>query len=286
LRTETHGLTAPEIQDISDLLLRVGRLAFNDPDWTPSRSRKTAQLQYRARRVRDGAQAAEIAVALHQAADALGELATATMRKARTASGAGRLLVPTHSLPARYNVPYAYWHAPPQPAEALLKEYRDAVHGSTDAAVAVGAAAISLGAPQSTLSPRLAAIAMMRDPSTSTPEARLREGTRTIRARPSPGRAEAGTGPRGPTERALRRLGFGEDDILMLRAKAIDNAGRNLINDASIESPQESPGHGRKRSPAAMAAENFPGSGSGLHETAHPTAAKESLPQPRHSPTL
>jgi hypothetical protein len=286
LRTETHGLTAPEIQDTSDLLLRVGRLAFNDPDWTPSRSRETAQLPNQARQVPDGAQAAEIAGALHQAADALGELAAATMRQTRTASNAGRLLVPTRTLPARYNVPYAYWHAPPRPAEALLREYQDAVHRSEETAVAAGAAAVSLGAQQSTLSPRVAAIAVTRDPSTSTSGARLREGTRTIRAGTSSGRAETGTGPRGPTERALRRLGFGEDDILMLRAKAIDNAGRNLINDARIESPQESRGYVRKRGPAAMAAENFPGSGSGLHETAHPTAAKKSLPQPRRSPAL
>src|ERR1035441_3426828 len=45
LCTESRGLTAPGITDTSDLVLRVGRLAFTDPDWTPSQARRTAPLR-------------------------------------------------------------------------------------------------------------------------------------------------------------------------------------------------------------------------------------------------
>jgi hypothetical protein len=35
ISTETRGLTGPGIPDTGDLIVRLGRLAFASPQWTP-----------------------------------------------------------------------------------------------------------------------------------------------------------------------------------------------------------------------------------------------------------
>lgn len=66
--TGTRGLTAPGIADTGDLLVRLGRLAFTDPQWTPVRSRR-ASLRDQTDLAPDTAQAAVVVGAVHHAAD-------------------------------------------------------------------------------------------------------------------------------------------------------------------------------------------------------------------------
>src|ERR1035441_10602186 len=40
MTTETHGLNAPGITDTGDLVRRLGRLVYGDPQWTPSRPQR------------------------------------------------------------------------------------------------------------------------------------------------------------------------------------------------------------------------------------------------------
>ena len=155
LCTETRGRTAPGITDLSDLLLRIGRLAYTDPGWTPAQARRSAQLRGPADLAPDAEQASFLVSALRHASDALARVAAATLRDVGAAHAAGRFYVPTRTLPARYDVPYPYWHAPPGTVGAVLGAYQEAAHATTEAAAALGAAAISFGVPRSALpSPR------------------------------------------------------------------------------------------------------------------------------------
>jgi hypothetical protein len=68
-----------------------------------------------------------------------------------------------------------------------------------------------------------------------------------------------------------------------------DQAGLDEVADQLAGLAQASPhkrtrGYIPWRNPAALAAENFTGSVCGLDETAHTTAARNPVPQPRRSP--
>ena len=73
MTTGTAGLTAPGIADTSDLILRLGRLAFTDPGWTPHRSR-SAPLRDVADLAPDTVQAAVVVAAVHHAMDSLAQV--------------------------------------------------------------------------------------------------------------------------------------------------------------------------------------------------------------------
>lgn len=261
MSTESRGLTAPFVADIGDLVVRVGRLAFADPLWTPSLSRRST-LRDPADLAADPPRAAVIVGALHETADALAHMAVADLRDVSLAIRAGRLYTPTRSLPARYDVPYAYWHAPPDAVHAVRHAYQEVVDASAQAARAVGAVAATVHAPGW----RLAARWEFGHPAQVTSEPQPRQvsgGGRRLDMSFSPGAAE----------QALRSIGV-TDAFLMLRAKAIDRATRNLIADARAEfMPHDGHGQPRDMRPPARAAESFP-SGPGLpNSSLHPQAA-------------
>ena len=260
LCTESRGLTAPGITDTSDLVLRVGRLAFTDPDWTPSQARRTAPLRDPADLAPDAAHAAVLVSALHQATDALARVAAAALPDVSAAENAERLYVPTRTLPARYDILYPYWHAPPGAADAVLSAYQEAAHASAQAATALGAVAFSVNAPRTMLAPQRAVAGPAQSASAGRAAAAgPAEDTGTTRAVAAPSIPGTVTQPpAGPVKRALRELGSA-DPFLLLRAKAIDKAGRKLITEARNESPGTGDtGHVRDVSAPAMAAESFP----------------------------
>jgi hypothetical protein len=259
LGTESRGLTAPGITDTSDLVLRVGRLAFTDPDWTPSQARRTGPLRDPADLAPDAAHAAVLVGALHQATDALARVAAAALRDVSVAGNTERLYVPTRTLPARYDIPYPYWHAPPGTADAVLSAYRAAAHASGHAATALGAVAFSINAPCTMLAPQRAVAVPVQRAAAGRAAAGSAEDTGTTRKVAAPSIPGVVTQPpAGPVERALREIGSA-DPFLLLRAKAIDKAGRKLITEAGNESAGTGDsGHVRNISAPAMAAESFP----------------------------
>ena len=75
----------------------------------------------------------------------------------RAAAHAGRILVPTRTLPDDYNIPRPYATALPEHTGPLLARYRDASHASRQAATPIGRAADATGAPSRALTTARAA---------------------------------------------------------------------------------------------------------------------------------
>ena len=180
----------------------------------------------------------------------------------QAAARAGRLFVPTRSLPTGFDVPRAFAPALTDTVLELRDAYQDAAEASTRAAQHLDELAIEVAAPSRALGlARSAALAPARR--------RGSHGTRPER----PGRpghplagvsftdSRASTGLPGPVERAIRQRRV-RDPVVLLRAAAIDNAARSLIGLADTASPSPKPraaqtaGHGRDA--VLLAAESFP----------------------------
>jgi hypothetical protein len=125
MTTGLGGLRAPGIADTGDLVIRLGRLAFADPGWTPVRSRG-APVRAANELAPDGRQAAVVAGAVHHAAEALACVAAADLRAVRTVVRAGRIYVPTRTLPDRVDVPHRFWSPAPARVAALTEVYQAA----------------------------------------------------------------------------------------------------------------------------------------------------------------
>jgi hypothetical protein len=291
MTTETHGLNAPGITDTGDLVIRLGRLVYGDPQWTPSRPQR-AQRRDPAGLPPGPAGAAMIVAAVHEAADALACVAAAELQAVEAASRAGRLYVPTRSLPERYDVPRQFGNATPDGVLPLLFAYRQAASASLGAARALDAVAVTLGAPSHILAAARAAVDPAHDTSAPWSETgQLPDLART----PSDPRNAQGRRLAGPVEQAVRRELVAPDPVLMLRAAAIDKAARELIAEAKeasrqLRTPRQAQDAARTGQPgrtaARLAAQSFPQepvtSPAGQHGTGPPVPA--AAPGPRRHP--
>ncbi|HEV2370621.1 MAG TPA: hypothetical protein VGS19_00510, partial [Streptosporangiaceae bacterium] len=283
LRTETRGLTGPGITDTNDLVLRAGRLAFTDPDWTPSRARRPVQVRGPADLAPEPPHAAALISALHHTTDALARMAAAVLRDVSAAAGAGRLYVPTRTLPDELNIFHPYWHAPQAAIDTVRTAYQQAENASAQAARALGAATVPFGVPRSTLAPQMTVASPAHSASTRHATAGPDQATTTGQA----GIPRTGAMPPvGPVERALRGLGPA-DPGLLLRAKAIDKAGQKLITEARNEYARaETSSHVRGISVVATAAESFPHSPRPPHGPAGARLTHTQPSRPKPAPRL
>jgi len=265
MTTETTGLTSPGLPDMGDLIVRLGRLAFDDADWTPTRARQ-ARLRGPANLAFTDEQPTAILAAVHHAADALARVAAADTDTVGTAIRAQRLYAPTRTLPEYLDVPYRYGHATPADTIALLEAYQAATDATTMAAAALDTVAIGLNAPSQVLAAARAATSQGRAPRAAAdlPEAEgLPAEPATVQ---SSGKDPPPPCPPGPVEQGVRDLGITANPLLLLRAQAIDTAGRRLIAEARRAArPSAGRNPARKRPPgrtgetaAQLAAENFP----------------------------
>jgi len=275
MTTETSGLTAPGIADTSDLILRLGRLAFTDPAWTPRHARR-APLRDLADLAPDSASAAVVVGAVHHAADTVAWVGAADQRAVDTAIRADRIYVPTRTLPEYYDVPYRYGNATPAATATLLDAYQAARSATEHAVTGLDAVAVTINAPTRVLAAARAATHAAAD-----------AGER--RAAGQPDRRPAASTPQPPhwpgsVEQAVRSAGS-PDLILLMRARAIDKLAAKLIDEAKepcqdVDAPGPVHGHGRTgrlaRNPAQVAGENFP---QGL--LAASTASRPAGPSPR-----
>jgi hypothetical protein len=216
--------------DASDLVLRIGRLTWDDPRWTPAHSRR-APLRPPAQMAPDTDAVRVVIAAVHQAVDAMAVVAEADGDAVVTAAAAGRFYVPTRSLPAYKDVPRPCAPAPVSRRQALQKTYDVALHASRKAAEALGELAITAQAPSRVLAfARAAALAQSNRRGSQS-----RLGASILRDLPSIGtpfaHARASTGQPGPVEQAIRGRGV-SDPIVLLRAAAIDNAATRLMAEA------------------------------------------------------
>lgn len=275
--TESRLPPATGLTDASDLVLRIGRLTWDDPHWTPAHSHRAPARPSAALAPDDDAVKAVIA-AVHQAVDAMAVVAWADGDAVKTASASGRLYVPTRTLPARYNVPHPFAPAPDSQLRELRKTYDNALDASHDAAQALGELAVAAGAPSRVLAFARAAALVQSNrrggqsrPGTGVPR-------KLLPARTPFRDARATTGQPGPVEQTIRERGI-SDPLILLRAVAIDNAASRLITQAWSGTAAASPRDTRENeqhpvgTAVQLAAQSFP----------HSRAARPPAQQPSPS---
>jgi hypothetical protein len=257
--TETRMLPSPAMPDASDLVLRTGRLIWDDPHWTPARSRR-APPRSPAALAPDPATVNAIVAAIHQSVDALARVAEGDLVAVQAAGQAGRLYIPTSSLPERFDVPHPFVPAPDSRCKELCEAYQLALRASAEAASSLDGLSVASGAPSKTLALARAAAAA---PS-SLPGGQGRHyDTASGGQRPADIQTTPTSEP-GPVEKAIRARGV-FDPIILLRAAAIDKAARQLIAQAENVMPPsgyrpDTTTNGRRTAPnaARVAAQSFP----------------------------
>jgi hypothetical protein len=260
--TETRLLPTPAMTEASNLVLRLGRLVWDDPGWTPARSRR-AQPRPMAALAPEAATVRLLLATVHQSADAMAGVAKADMRAVEAAGRAGRLYVPTRSLPPEsYAVPRPFAPAPASRCNALRDAYDVALSASTQAARGLDGLAAQ-GTPSRALA--LARAAASTQSNRSGTQARQDDdslnGRQSVRG-PLKQYAAPAHGC-GPVEQAIRDRGV-FDPVFLLRASAIDKAARRLIAQAgnptsTANSPDGPSGSQRASTSAAqLAAQSFP----------------------------
>jgi hypothetical protein len=123
IATDTLEAVSPIAEEIHDLVLRMGRLAFADAAWTPARSPHA--------RPRDPASLAATKAAIpavlgtvHQAADALTHLASAHLAAVTALADAGRLYLPNRIACDESAARGSWARMPPDRAGTLLDMHR------------------------------------------------------------------------------------------------------------------------------------------------------------------
>ena len=271
--TESRMLPTQAMTDASDLVLRMGRLVWDDPHWTPAHSRRAPPRDPAALAPETDAVTTVIA-AVHQSVDVLARVAKADMDAVEAADQAGRLYVPTRSLPEDYDVPRPFATAPVSRYQVLQEAYRVALDASVQGARALDELSIAASAPSKALAlARTAASAQSsRRGSQPRPDDGI-PGDPPLSGTPFT-HSRAATGRPGPVEEAIRARRV-YDPIILMRAAAIDNAARQLIIQAEDATPASSspdtPANIRRpaSSAAQLAAQSFP-----YDQTARPAAGQ------------
>ena len=220
----------------------TGRLAYASPGWTlasgpahPARDPESLAPE--------PDDVPRVVDAIHHACETLTQLARADREHIRTAVRAGRILVPTRSLPAGYDVPRPYAEAPQNRIDSLLTVYQYAGDASATARDVVACIAEATQAPSRMLTAARSAAHIGGS--------RGAEPDRVYNAAV----AEERRDQPGPVERTLRDLGLTTREVLR-RGAAIDHAGQQLII-AAVKKPsprQRAPNNAEPRRHSAVTA--------------------------------
>jgi hypothetical protein len=151
----TTGPTAsapmtPVTAEVSDLVLRIGRLAYHHPGWAPgiagrAPGRKPDWLAPALSDIRS------IATALHHAADAITIIAAADRQAIEQALLAGRIYMPCPAPDGTRDLLYPYMPCSAPLARDLLTAYNNAVRSATSLTKALDNLAVSAALPSATL---------------------------------------------------------------------------------------------------------------------------------------
>ena len=220
ITTDVRGTLSPAAAETADLAVWTGRLAYADPGWRLERGPSQAVRAPEALAPGPGDLPGVVA-AVHHACETVTQLAAADEEQIRTAAGAGRLLVPTRSLPEKADVPHPFALAPRGRVDQVLLGYRDARTASARAAAAVADVAVAVGAPSEVLARARAAVQAGGGLAASRRPYAAEEAAERWPAWDVPGRVE----------RALHDLGVSSPARLR-RAAAIDQAGELLVRDS------------------------------------------------------
>ena len=223
LTTETRFLVVPAVTEASDLIVRLGRLACDNPQWTPQAAHQ-APLRAPDVLAPDAAAAAVVIAAVHHAACAFEQVAAADLAAVKLACRARRLYVPTRALEEmhgridRRTIPRVYRTAQVDRTGPLLEAYQAAVTAAARAAQLLDQVALEAAAPSRTM-----ALAREAAPRPA-PEEPGGDADATRQAMRRFYQA-------GPVERQLAGRGV-TDPVLLERAAFLDAAGRTLLGES------------------------------------------------------
>jgi hypothetical protein len=122
IATDTLEAVSPIAEEMHDLVLRMGRLAFADAAWTPAKS-PHARPRDPAGLATTKAAIPAVLDAVHQAADALTHLASAHLAAITTLADAGRLYLPNRIACDETAARGSWAKMPPDRAGTLLDMY-------------------------------------------------------------------------------------------------------------------------------------------------------------------
>jgi hypothetical protein len=157
-----------------------------------------------------------VVAAVHQATETLTQIAAADHDQIQVAAQAGRLLVPTRSLPDYFDIPHPFASAPRDRVDALLNAYHHARTATAQATDSVATTAADLRAPSHILT--LAHAAIRADS----------EMTANGQQEPADPQSHDAQAWPGPVERILHDLDI-TSPAMLARASAIDQLGEQLI---------------------------------------------------------
>lgn len=225
ITTDIRGYISPAAAEAGELALWTGKLAYADPEWILT-SGPGQPVRPAADLARRQADMPGVVAAIHHASEALSCLAAANLDQARSAIHARRILVSTKSLPESYDVPMPFAEAPESYVTSLLMCCQDTAGAAARAADAAAEIATSVGAPSRPLAVARAVgreqhVGRLHD----VPPAVVLAG------------GDGDQGAAGPVETRLRDLGVTSPRLLG-RASAVDQAGQQVIADATLDLAQ------------------------------------------------
>jgi hypothetical protein len=221
--TDGRGYS-PVAVETRDLAVWTGRLAYDEPGWTPT-SGPPREIRPPESLVPASQQVPLVVAAVHHTCHTLTRLAWAQEGVIRSAAQAGRILVATRSLPEDFDIPHPYMRAPREHIDRLSAGCRIAGHVSGRAAIAVAEVAQATGA-----SSRVLAAAMAAEPAHDQDEM----GRCVMNSQMQAARKLRALELVGPVERTLLSLGVTRPDLLR-RAADVDRDGERLIVDAAVD---------------------------------------------------
>jgi hypothetical protein len=232
VNTDADGRVSRAAAETRDLALWTGRLSYANPGWTLASG--PAQIARTPESLAAGPeQVPPVIAAVHQVSATLTRLARVELEQIRVAAEAGRILVPTRSLPGEFDIPRPFARALQAHVDRLLSHYREAAYASRQITAAIEPAAEAARAPSRTLTSAATALGHRHV------GAHEKDKVPNDFAGAAPD-LDADDRP-GPVERTLRQLGVDRPDVLR-RGAEIDQAGSRLIIDAANElAPQHRP---------------------------------------------
>jgi hypothetical protein len=217
---------SPVAAEFGDLALRLGRLAYRNPQWTPA-GRETSLVRLPADLAAAPEDISSVLTAVHHAADATSRIATEDREAVRATAFDDRLYVPTRMMPEKWDMPYRYSPAPDTLVDELLITYDTAIKADKHAVAILDDLATAIGTPSQILG-------VARGVSASQPASPRHTSGKP--AEQSEATEQPGTLPQpGPLGRVLHDLQISEPRAL-LRAAAIDKAAHELTTEARAQS--------------------------------------------------
>jgi hypothetical protein len=255
----TTGTTdpSPVTAELGDLVLWIGRLAYERPGWTPAHQHASLP--------RDPADLAPCADdltavlgAVHYAADAMSQVMPRDREAVRQAAADRCLYVRTRLLTEKYDVPYHYAPIPPRLSDKALIAYDHAIEATTQLTAALDRLALATDGPTAVLAECRAMQLPAPQPERKDNRRKKHPAGTTSTPVPLP--------ERGNVEQKLRALMISEPGMLE-RAAALDAAAQDLIEQASAgrkrariisnaSKPKRS--QGRPGQPAQLASKDLP----------------------------